>query len=199
MTVTSSLALVDLAGSEQLKQSRAVGQQRNEAVAINSSLIVLGKVIRALSEGQRRILPRCKLTKLLRGAFGGASRTTAIVTCSSDDAHADNTVWSPPKRAVQHGDEHAQRRPRLSRRAVATVDGALAQTEGRRSGRTRGARADGAAGVFDVEGAARIAEHAAAAARRVSTRTRIVMRECCDVCAFDLKATALRKGDGRRV
>ena len=47
--VTSSLALVDLAGSEQLKQSRAVGQQRNEAVAINSSLLVLGKVIHALS------------------------------------------------------------------------------------------------------------------------------------------------------
>ena len=129
--VTSSLALVDLAGSEQLKQSRAVGQQRNEAVAINSSLLVLGKVIRALSEGQRHVpYHECKLTKLLRGAFGGASRTTAIVTCSSDDAHADNTVSS-----LRFGERcstvtNTLNVARVSRaEAIATVDGALAQTE----------------------------------------------------------------------
>lgn len=43
--LTSQLALVDLAGCEQLSQSRAVGLQLKEAVGINSSLLVLGKVI----------------------------------------------------------------------------------------------------------------------------------------------------------
>ena len=43
--LSSQLALVDLAGCEQLSQSRAVGLQLKEAVGINSSLLVLGKVI----------------------------------------------------------------------------------------------------------------------------------------------------------
>ena len=33
-----------------------------------------------------------KLTKLLRGAFGGSSRTTCVIAASPDDAHAENTV-----------------------------------------------------------------------------------------------------------
>ena len=32
------------------------------------------------------------LTKLLRGAFGGSSRTTCVVAASPDDEHAENTV-----------------------------------------------------------------------------------------------------------
>ena len=42
---TSRLHLVDLAGCEQLKQSQVAGQQRKEAVNINSSLMVYAKMI----------------------------------------------------------------------------------------------------------------------------------------------------------
>ena len=50
--VSSELALVDLAGCEQLKQSRAEGQQKLEATAINRSLMVLRQCISALVEGK---------------------------------------------------------------------------------------------------------------------------------------------------
>ena len=46
--VTSQLHLVDLAGSERVKKSKVVGQRMREAVGINSSLLVLGKVISGL-------------------------------------------------------------------------------------------------------------------------------------------------------
>jgi len=91
--ITSQLALVDLAGCEQIKQSKVVGQRLKEAVGINSSLLVLGKCITALSEGRRHVpYQEAKLTKLLRGAFGGSSRTTCVIAASPDDAHAENTV-----------------------------------------------------------------------------------------------------------
>ena len=91
--ITSQLALVDLAGCEQLKQSKVTGQGAREAIGINSSLLVLGKCITALSEGRRHVpYQEAKLTKLLRGAFGGSSRTTCVIAASPDDAHAENTV-----------------------------------------------------------------------------------------------------------
>ena len=91
--VSSQLALVDLAGCEQLKQSKVVGQRMREAVGINSSLLVLGKCITALSEGKRHVpYHESKLTRLLRGAFGGSSRTTCVIAASPDDAHGENTV-----------------------------------------------------------------------------------------------------------
>jgi len=91
--IGSQLALVDLAGCEQLKQSKVVGQRMREAVGINSSLLVLGKCITALSEGRRHVpYNEAKLTKLLRGAFGGSSRTTCVIAASPDDAHGENTV-----------------------------------------------------------------------------------------------------------
>ena len=91
--ISSQLALVDLAGCEQLKQSKVTGQGAREAIGINSSLLVLGKCITALSEGRRHVpYQEAKLTKLLRGAFGGSSRTTCVIAASPDDAHAENTV-----------------------------------------------------------------------------------------------------------
>jgi hypothetical protein len=91
--ITSQLALVDLAGCEQLKQSKVTGQGAREAIGINSSLLVLGKCITALSEGRRHVpYQEAKLTKLLRGAFGGSSRTTCVIAASPDDTHGENTV-----------------------------------------------------------------------------------------------------------
>lgn len=77
MVVRSQLHLVDLAGSEQLKKSRAEGQRKAEAVGINSSLMVLGKVIAALTSGRSHVpYNESRLTQLLKGALGGNSRTT---------------------------------------------------------------------------------------------------------------------------
>ena len=64
-----------------------------------------------------------KLTLLLRGAFGGNSRTTAIVTCRSDDAHADETL-----QALRFG-ERCQSVSNAARQATSSVAGARAAIE----------------------------------------------------------------------
>jgi kinesin family protein C2/C3 len=53
--VNSTLHLVDLAGSERLKKSKAKGLRKAEAVGINESLMVLGKVIAALVESHHHV------------------------------------------------------------------------------------------------------------------------------------------------
>lgn len=92
----SHLYLVDLAGSERVKKSKAAGMQLTEARSINSSLLVLGKVITRLSRSDIHVpYYESKLTTLLKGAFGGNSKTGVIVTCRSDDkVHGDETLQS---------------------------------------------------------------------------------------------------------
>ena len=48
---TGKLFLVDLAGSEKVSKTGAVGTTLAEANMINKSLTTLGKVIKALTEG----------------------------------------------------------------------------------------------------------------------------------------------------
>jgi len=87
------LYLVDLAGSERVKKSKAAGGRLAEAVGINSSLMVLGRCISALVEETRHVpYYESQLTLLLRSAFGGNSRTTAVVCCRQDDEHGDETL-----------------------------------------------------------------------------------------------------------
>ncbi|RYG65919.1 hypothetical protein EON64_10915 [archaeon] len=95
LVVQSQLHMVDLAGSERVKKSQVTGQHLREAVGINSSLLVLGKVITAL-EKQLSHVPylECKLTTLLKAAFGGNSRTTVIVNARSDEEYGDETLQS---------------------------------------------------------------------------------------------------------
>lgn len=95
LVVESHLHLVDLAGSERIKKSKVTGQQLKEAVGINSSLLTLGKVISAL-EQQSSHVPylECKLTTVLRAAFGGNSRTTVLVNARPDEEHGDETLQS---------------------------------------------------------------------------------------------------------
>jgi hypothetical protein len=93
LLIKSQMHLVDLAGSERVKKSNVAGGHLKEAVGINSSLLVLGKVISALVECKSHVpYLESKLTTLLRGAFGGNSRTLAIVNCRSDDVHGDETL-----------------------------------------------------------------------------------------------------------
>ena len=103
------LFLVDLAGSEKTKKTNAQGQRLTEAKHINKSLSALGNVINALTKDDHHhhhsISSPVKslhhshtlhhhipyrdsiLTRLLRDALGGNSKTCLIITVS-------NSIWN---------------------------------------------------------------------------------------------------------
>jgi len=119
--ITSQLQMVDLAGSERIKKSKVVGAQRVEAVGINYSLLCLGKVIKSLVEDSSKHVPyfESKLTTLLKGAFGGNSITSAIITCRINDENAAETL-----QALYFG-ERCSMITNTTRNAVASKDAAL--------------------------------------------------------------------------
>lgn len=120
--------LVDLAGSERVSQSNAEGQQLKEARDINLSLFTLGRVIEALSDasakrrggnqGMRPPYRSSTLTKLLRDAFGGNSKTSLIATVVPFHSHRHQTVQT-----LQYA---AKARRVVNRPQVSEVPGALA-------------------------------------------------------------------------
>ena len=125
----SQLCLVDLAGCEQLKQSKVTGQRKDEAVEINLGLLALKKTISALSSKKDHIpYYESKLTQLLKTAFGGSCRTTAIVTCSEDGKYAEQTLH-----ALRFGEAISnitnKTRTRLTNKDVAlkSIDDALSR------------------------------------------------------------------------
>ena len=67
---TGMMSLVDLAGCERIKKSGAQGQQFKEATNINSSLLTLGSVMKALANPHRQHVPfrDSKLTYLLQAS-----------------------------------------------------------------------------------------------------------------------------------
>lgn len=84
-TSISTLNLVDLAGSERVEKSGTSGTSLKEGAAINKSLLTLGNVINALTEGKntKHINYRdSKLTRLLAAALGGNAKTL-MITCVS--------------------------------------------------------------------------------------------------------------------
>jgi hypothetical protein len=95
LVLQNMLYLVDLAGSERIKKSKVAGIHKKEAVGINASLLVLGKVINALSEGKSHIpYFESKLTTILKPAFGGNSKTTVIINGRVDGRYCDETLQS---------------------------------------------------------------------------------------------------------
>ena len=67
-TLFSKFNFVDLAGSERLKKTGAVGKTMSEGICINESLMVLGNVIKTLSDGKKKKhIPyrESKLTRIL--------------------------------------------------------------------------------------------------------------------------------------
>jgi hypothetical protein len=77
------ITFVDLAGSERLKRTGAEGARKDEGIAINKSLLVLGNVINSLCKGLAYVPYReCKLTRLLQNALGGNSRTLFLACVS---------------------------------------------------------------------------------------------------------------------
>ena len=81
-TKTGKLYFVDLAGSEKLSKTKIEGGTLlEEAKNINKSLLMLGMVINALTEGRPHIPYRdSKLTRVLQESLGGNSHTTLIIT-----------------------------------------------------------------------------------------------------------------------
>jgi len=86
------LTLCDLAGSERLKRSEAVGEQLEEAKAINKSLSALGDVIEALTKNSKHVPYRNhKLTQVLADSLGGNAKTLMFVNCSPAASSAEET------------------------------------------------------------------------------------------------------------
>lgn len=91
----SKMNLVDLAGSEDINKSGAVNQRAKEAGSINQSLLTLGKVINALSEGRDKShvpFRESKLTRLLQDLIGGRTKTSLIATISPARINIQETV-----------------------------------------------------------------------------------------------------------
>jgi hypothetical protein len=94
-TITGMLNLVDLAGSERLHKSESTGQRMKEALAINTSLTALGKVIMALdpgSKGSHIPYRDSKLTRLLQNSLGGNSYTALLATLHPQEKHYEESL-----------------------------------------------------------------------------------------------------------
>lgn len=92
----SKLHFVDLAGSERNKKTHNVGVRFKESVGINTGLLALGNVIRALSSPSHpnAFVPyrASKLTRLLQDSLGGNSRTLFLACVAPDTANMDETI-----------------------------------------------------------------------------------------------------------
>ncbi|KXJ25651.1 Kinesin-like protein KIF1A [Exaiptasia diaphana] len=95
---TSLINLVDLAGSERADSTGATGDRLKEGAAINQSLSALGNVISALvdkANGQNVRVPYrgdSALTRLLKNALAGNSKTAMIAAISPADINYDETL-----------------------------------------------------------------------------------------------------------
>ena len=93
--LVKKLLLVDLAGSERIAKSGVEGVARAQAVAINSSLTALGRVIEALGKGHAHVPYRdATLTMLLRSSFAGRSSTSVVINVADEEAHTEETLCS---------------------------------------------------------------------------------------------------------
>ena len=87
------LNLVDLSGSENIKRSGSVEERATEARFINEGLLVLGRVIKARTEGQDHVPFRdSKLTRLLEESLGGNCVTTLILCISPNHREISETL-----------------------------------------------------------------------------------------------------------
>lgn len=99
------IRLVDLAGSERISKTGAEGKLFKEAKDINLSLFTLARVIESLAEdkgrksrvgggsgGNRPPYRSSTLTKILKDAFGGDSKTTLIATVVPFSSARQETV-----------------------------------------------------------------------------------------------------------
>ncbi|KAM4860801.1 kinesin-like protein KIF28 [Thomomys bottae] len=113
-TKQATIHLVDLAGSERQRWSGADGDRLREGARVNLSLANLGAVISALADaalGKKvgHIPYRASvLTKLLRAALGGNSRTTMIAAISPADICYEETLSTLRRAGRRAGRRTAQ-------------------------------------------------------------------------------------------
>lgn len=92
------LHLVDLAGSERAKSTQASGARLREGSHINKSLLTLGTIINKLSSASdnssTQHLPYrdSKLTRVLRDALGGNSKTAVLCAITPSPMHVEETL-----------------------------------------------------------------------------------------------------------
>jgi len=90
--------MVDLAGSEKQSHTGTTGQQAKESIDINKSLLVLRKVITALTEARghqdMNFIPyrESKLTQLLKQSLGGNSYTLMMACLSPSDRFLEENL-----------------------------------------------------------------------------------------------------------
>ena len=91
---TGRIYFVDLAGSEKMSKTGIEGGTGlKEAQNINKSLMTLGMVINALTEGAKHIPYRdSKLTRVLQESLGGNSMTNLVITCSPNFMNQSETL-----------------------------------------------------------------------------------------------------------
>jgi hypothetical protein len=87
------IVLCDLAGSERVSKTHAVGKTLDEAQHINSSLLVLGRVVAALTDKKSQHAPfrESKLTRLLQYSLLGNGNTSIVVNVSPSDDNTEET------------------------------------------------------------------------------------------------------------
>jgi len=92
------LCLVDLAGSERVSKTGATGATLKQGAAINLSLTTLGTVINVIVDNMKRKKKKhvpfrnsC-LTKLLKHALGGNSKTIMVAALSPADRNYDESL-----------------------------------------------------------------------------------------------------------
>ena len=113
------LNLVDLAGSENISRSGAKDSRAREAGEINKSLLTLGRVITALVDRLGHVPYRdSKLTRLLRDALGGKSKTCIIATISPA-SHALEETLSTLEYA--HRAKSIKNKPEVNQRLTKTA------------------------------------------------------------------------------
>lgn len=88
----AKLNLVDLAGSERASKTGAENEQLRVGGFINTSLMALGSVIKALSEGEFVNYRNSKLTRLLQESLGGNASTVMLAAISPADYNYNETM-----------------------------------------------------------------------------------------------------------
>eukprot|EP00400_MALV-I_sp_L67-5_P000391 gene391-432_t len=91
-TMSSTLTIVDLAGSERQKRSHTKGERFEEAKHINTSLLALGKVVKALVDKTHPPFRDSKLTRILSNTLGGNATTRLLVCVSPGVEHCTETI-----------------------------------------------------------------------------------------------------------
>jgi len=93
---TSRINIVDLGGSEKAKKAETQGKRMKEGIDINKGLLVLGRVISALGDSNKKKqhVPYRdhKLTYLLKDSLGGNHKTLMIACVSPSLTNQEETL-----------------------------------------------------------------------------------------------------------